>query len=269
MKFKILILPVMILLTAVTVFAQKTWEKPFQKLSKEDTIKVLSQSPWVQEYQAVGNSDIDRQEAQKTQAAMSNQGVNPSSRGAGNPSDPGAKGRDLANPSITVRLFSGLPVRQAMVRMQEINAGYDKMDEQKRAEFDAKTKNTLDCPLCQKFYVVMMSKSVNTSNQTVEDGLFQTFTPEQFKGNIWLVNEKGDKQELAQFVPPKGAKDPAVFFFPRKANDGSDFIPAGSKSFKIVFDNDFLRINNPYGKFLPRNFEFKAANLRIGEILAF
>jgi len=89
------------------------------------------------------------------------------------------------------------------------------------------------------------------------------------EGNVWLVNENGDKSGLEQFIPPKGAKDLAIFFFKRHIENGKDLITPESKIFKFVFNNDFLGSDNPYAKFLPRNFEFKVSSLLVHDNLIF
>lgn len=209
-------------------------------------------------------SKLQMDEMRKDQADLSIH--NTTGNNGGNP---GSKGRDLAFPVITIRLHSALPVRQAFARLQEINAGYDKMDKQKQSEFDEKLKANLDCAFCQKYYIVTMNKSVNTSGQNVEDGLFQTMDLAQFKGNVWLVNDKGEKTEIEQFIPPKGSKDLAILFFPRKSSAGSDLITPQIKTFRLEFSGTFLASNNPYAKMIPRSTEFKVSNLTINEAVAF
>lgn len=257
--WKILFLLVFVGVTISTVSAQKTWEKPFNKWSKDDTLKILNNSPWVESYQSTeGAAALASQQAQQDQADL---------RISSPQKITGSTQRTLTVPPVDVRLHSGLPVRQAIVRLQQIQAGYDKMDEKKRAIFDDAMKNILECPLCQKYYIVTMSKSVDSSGREVDEGLFQTMNNEQLKGNIWLVNDKGEKLELAQFIPPKGAKDLAIFFFPRDKNNS--FITLQSKSFKVMFNGDFLTSSNPYTKFLPRSFEFKVSDLIMGDKVAF
>ncbi|MBX7171858.1 MAG: hypothetical protein K1X72_12930 [Pyrinomonadaceae bacterium] len=181
----------------------------------------------------------------------------------------GSTSRALSVVPVIIRLHSALPIRQALVRLQQIDAGYDKMDEQKRTIFDNAMKNILDCPLCQNYYVVTMTKAVNSSRENVEDGLFQSMKNEQLKGNIWLVNENGEKDELEQFVPPKSANDLALFFFKRNDAQGNAFLTAEDKNFKVVFNSAFLTSSNPYASILPKSFEFKISGLVLNGNLIF
>ncbi|HEX8735734.1 MAG TPA: hypothetical protein VF721_10450 [Pyrinomonadaceae bacterium] len=247
-------------LSASVVSAQKLWDKPYQQWSKEEALKIMNSSPWSQSYQsAEGLAATDQEQINRGSAEQ----------------DPrrqtklGSSSRNLAPPVVVIRLHSALPVRQAFVRLQQIEVGYDKWDEKKRAEFDAATKNILDCPLCKDYYIVTMAKSVNASGQGVDEGLFQTMGFEQLKGNVYLVNEKGEKRELVQFTPPKGGRDFAVFFFKRGKDKSDTFLTAENKDLKFVFDNNFMGSKNPYASLLPRSFDFKVSKLLIGEKVEF
>jgi hypothetical protein len=248
------------ILSVTAVPAQKIWEKPYREWSKEDALKIMTSSPWVQNYQstealaATDQEQINRGSAEQNPRRQTTLG---------------SSTRNIAPPLVVIRLHSALPIRQAFVRLQQIEAGYDKWDEKKRAEFDAAAKNILDCPLCKDYYIVTMAKSVNASGQGVDEGLFQSMGLEQLKGNVWLVNDKGEKRELVQFTPPKGGRDFAVFFFKRRDDKSNTLLTAGSRDLKFVFDNNFMGSKNPYAALLPRSFDFKVSKLLIGENVEF
>lgn len=243
-----------------TLFAQKIAEKPFQKWSKEDAIKVLSESSWARTYQSTeGASGAAAQQIGREQ----NQSVNSGG------SNPRSVARNFGPPPVVMRLHSALPIRQAMIRMQQITAGYDKMDDTKKSGFDSETKTFLGCAICQNYYVITLTQFPNSSGQGVEEGIFERMTLKDMKGNVWLVNDKGQQRELVQFTPPKGRGDSAVFFFARKDESGNLFLTPENKDFKFVFKNDFLTSANPYTGLVPRNFEFKVSKLMVGENLEF
>ena len=242
------------------VSAQKIAEKPFQKWSKEDALKVLSDSSWARTYQSTeGSSRSAAQQVGREQNQTANSGG----------SNPRSVARNFGPPPVVIRLHSALPVRQAIIRMQQLSSGYDKMDEKQRTEFDASAKKFLDCAICQNYYVVTLTQFPDSSGQAVEEGIFQRMTLKDMKGNIWLVNEKGEQRELVQFTPPKGAGDSAVFFFARKDDNGNSFLTPESKDFKFVFKNDFLTPTNPYAGLVPRNFEFKVSKMMVSERIEF
>lgn len=252
MKFSKLTLLVCIICLSFTAFGQKYLDKPYQKWSKEDAIKILNDSPWSQQYQSTsGLAAVAQRQGAREQADNSILGGR----------ERGATSRSVMPPPVTIRLHSALPVRQAIVRMQQLNANYDKMSEGDRTKFDESSKGFLNCAICQNYYVVTMLKAKDTSGTAVDDGLFQTMNFDDVKGKVWLVNDKGEKRELAQFTPPKGASDAAVFFFKRSDDKGTAFITPETKTVKFVFANEFLDSRNPYSGFVPRNFEFKVSKM--------
>jgi len=168
-----------------------------------------------------------------------------------------------------MRLHSGLPIRQAIVRLRQIQAGYDKMDETQRTEFDKTTAGMLNCVICQKFYVITMTRFLDSTRQSVEEGVFQRMGFEQLKGNMWLLNEKGERRELVQFNAPKNASDMAVLYFARLDDKGNPFLTAESKKFQFVFDGAFLNSSNPYASWLPRHLEFDVTKIRDGDKVVF
>lgn len=110
-KSKLLLFVCLCCLTG-TVSAQKFLEKPYQKWSKEDAIKLLTDSSWVQTYQsAEGLAAAEREQAAKSQADQS-------MRGTGGRPTVGSTARNLGQTPVVIRLHSALPVRQALVRLR-------------------------------------------------------------------------------------------------------------------------------------------------------
>jgi hypothetical protein len=254
------LLAVCLICVNTVVFAQKTSEKPFHKWSRDEAMKILSSSPWSQTYQSIeGTSGAAGQQIGREQRQTA-------SSGGG---DPRSTARNFGPAPVVIRLHSAIPVRQAMNRMQQLSVNYDKMDDQKKAEFDAATKGALDCAICTNFYVVTITKFKDSTSQSVEEGIFQRTTLNELKGNVWLENDKGEKTELVHFTPPKMQGDPAIFFFARKDGKGNAFLTAQNKSFKFVFSNDFLGAGNPYAILVPANFEFKVSKILVGEKIEF
>ena len=144
------------------------------------------------------------------------------------------------------------------------------MDEKQKGQFDASAKSFLDCAVCQNYYVLTFTQFTDSSGQFVEEGIFQGMTMKDLKGNVWLINEKGERRELAQFTPPKGRGDSATFFFARKDDKGNLLIMPDNKEFKIEFNNEFLTSgNNRYAGLVPRHFEFKVSKMMVGEKIEF
>jgi hypothetical protein len=251
-----------LLVFAAIVSGQKTWEKPYEKWSKDDALKIVSESPWSRTYQSIAASTASAQ----GQIAM-NQRDTPN--GGGNGALAGSAIRDLGPAPVVIRLHSGIPIRQAISRGRQIAAGYDKMDEQRKKEFDASTKGFLECAICKSYYVISLTKLPDSTSQSVDEAMFQRFTLNDLKGNVWLVNDQGVQRELFQFTPPKKTGESAYLFFARQDDSGKLLITPENKEFKLVFGNNFFVTSNPYSKLVPRTLAFKVSNLMIGSEIAF
>lgn len=248
-------------LVNVTVRAQKL-DKPFQKWSKEESIKILSHSAWAQTYQSeAGIAAASRDQAVREQADFG--------RGRSTPLGTAGSSRGNNPIPVVVRLYSALPVRQALIRLRQIQNNYDKLGEQERADFDKSTESFLKCAICQTHYVVTLTRFVDTSGQVIEEGVFQRMSLDKLKGNLWLLNDKGERRELVQFNPPKSVTDMAVFYFARQDEKGNLFLTPESKKFELGFNSGFLSSGNPYGSWLPIRFEFNVSKLVVDNKLLF
>jgi hypothetical protein len=194
--------------------------KPFRTWTKAEANKVLNDSPWA-----------------KTQEVSSVFGL-------GVPTDF----------KFTLRLRSALPVREALVRLKQIDAHYDQLNEKERATFDSKTKGLLDCLACADNYVLSLSsRSENSPGWDLAFKSYEKMTLAMLRENVFLSNNKGEKRELIHFVPPKAAGDETVFFFARLDGGGKPLI--GLEDKKLMF-----RLN-PQDAGSPKNFEFDVAKL--------
>ena len=248
-------------LSFVAAFAQdtqKTLQKPYQKWSDAEATKIISNPPWADQYQSEGGLASVAQQTQAREQSDTNLGGR--NRGSGS--------RNLTVSPITIRLHSALPVRQAIVRLQQLQVGYDKMSEADRNKFDESRKVFLNCPACQNYYVVTLTKWKDSTPGAVDDGIFQTMNFEDFIGKVWLANEKNERREVMMFTPPKGAGESAWFFFKRNDDKGVPLLTPDSKELKFVFDNKLLD-NNRYSGLLPRAFEFKVAKLMFNNKIEF
>lgn len=147
---------------------------------------------------------------------------------------------------ITLRLRSALPVRQALVRLKQIEAKYDSMTEKDRTAFDAKTKGLLECPACAQNYVVTIScKSTNYPGaDALYDGLKGATLP-AVKPYVHLLNDRGEQRELVHFVPAKSPGEETVFYFPRFGDEDKPLITARDKKlFFRLSDNNSKAITN-------------------------
>jgi hypothetical protein len=260
MKYRIPMCVAVVCLFVSAAFAQKVPDKPYNQWGKEDALKIVNESAWAKTYQSTSGatgaaaSQVAREQGQSV------------SRGG---SDPRSVARDFGPPPIRMRLHSGLPLRQAMVRLQQLDNGYDKMNDADKAAFDASKKGFLDCTICKNYYVITITKDRDAGRSTVEEGVFQGMTFEDLKGQIKIENDKGEMREIVQFNAPKGPNDMAVMYFKRTDEAGKDLITAEAKSFKIVFSSDFRSTKNRFAYLIPNTMDFRVDKLMMGESLMF
>ncbi|MEQ1765449.1 MAG: hypothetical protein ABL984_20135 [Pyrinomonadaceae bacterium] len=247
------------LLFATSVQAQKFLDKPFTSWSRENAMDVITASPWAKIYQNMSASaSADMREAARSQSDNRLSGQ-----------ERGRSERSGGTAPVIARLHSATPIRQALVRLNQLASGYDKMDTQQKVAFDEKAKGLLECAICQSHYVVTMTQAPNTSGQSVEEAIFQGMTFEQMKGNIWIEDEQGRKRELVQFIAPQKRGDSAVFFFPRKDDSGQVLFSESSKEVNVVFNNNFLVTSNRFSSLVPRRYEFMVSKMKFGDTAAF
>lgn len=246
---RVITLVAIALCLALNAFAQKNLDKPFDTWSKDDALKVLSDSPWAKK--------IDH--TQPTSSLSSA----PSS-GATRPNTP-AEQRvpEAAQPSIVIQLHSARPIREAIVRLQQIASGYDKKSDADKAAFDVAQKPFLECPICADYYVITIAKS--RSRQV----LFSGMTADDIKRLVKLVNDKGDERQIERFDAAQNPGDVAVLYFKRSDDKGSPFVTEDSKEVRLVFTKEFLNSKNPSAEMIPANTTFKISKMVVGGKLLF
>ncbi len=135
---------------------------------------------------------------------------------------------------VTVRLRSGLPVRQALARLRELKSKYDKMSAGDKVAVDAKNKPLLECQPCDDYYVVTLSQGPGSNRGAPH--AFETMSLNQAKLTVVLKNEKGDTRELVNVIKPKVRGDDAVFFFARFDAKGEPLFTPANRKVTIWFD---------------------------------
>ena len=250
MRFTHIFVLVFALVATMPSFGQKFLQKPYTEWSQEEAQKVLKESGWATEYQSEEGLAAAQSQQQGRESVDNNRGTYR-----------GNQGRPEYPVPVAARLHSALPIRQAMVRLQQLSANYDKMSAEDKAKFDESKAKFLDCAICKGYYVVTLSKWKDTST-SVTDGIFQTMTVDTLKGKVWLANDKDEKLELTQFTPPKNAADAAVFFFKRTNDQGAPFFTSADKQVRLVFSNE-LRTGglSEYSRLIPKAFEFKVSKM--------
>jgi hypothetical protein len=210
--------------------------KPFQQWSKDEANKILTDSAWA-----------------KTQAARIQRRSQGRSIAGGPARDPLAdkdiltSAEDPLDYQFTLRLHSALPIRQALVRQEQLKWNYDKKSAAEQQVFDAQAKQMLlDCPVCADNYILSIGfSSKNSSGNDLIYKWFGSATLPSIKGYIYLANERGGRRDLIDFIPPKTPGDDVYFIFPRLDEKGLPlFVPSDKKLIFRMSDNAANSITN-------------------------
>lgn len=186
-------------------------KKPFNKLTKSEAERLLNDSPWAlsQTVKIRGGSKLRRVAG----APVDTTGGSPAPMSA----DLGGAEAPI-DFTFTLRLRSSIHVREALVRLKQIDANYDKMSPERQAEFDAqpKIKGLLECPACADNYVLTLS--AKSSEAPGADAAFTVFKGGRLadlQRYVFIANNRGERRTLIHFVPPRAPGDEVVFYFPR------------------------------------------------------
>lgn len=210
----------------------------YQQWTKVDVIKMLSDSPWAR-------TQTQRIQRRGQVRSIAGQTESDGSQGAPRMSGTGqlTSAEDAYDYTFTMRLRSALPVRQAIVRLVQLDSKYDEMKKAERAAFDAQTKELLECRECADYYVV--SVGFASSNNSVTDLIYQWFSGQTLpgiKGYVYLANEGGGRRDLARFIPPKAPGDEVFFLFPRLDEKGQPLFTPEDK--KLIFRMSDIKANS-------------------------
>jgi hypothetical protein len=161
-----------------------------------------------------------------------------------------------------------MPIRQAFVRLQQIEVGYDKMSNDDKAKFDASKASFLECKICKDYYVVTLTKFKDTGT-SVNNGIFQTLKLADVKGKIWLENDKRERPRVNGIHTSQKRDRQGTFFFKRTDEAGKPLFTASDKLVKLMFSNDLRDDTSEYSLLIPRLFEFKVAKMESTDSLYF
>jgi hypothetical protein len=187
-------------------------QKPFTQWSRSEAEAILNNPPW-----AIRNEVRIKFDKETQVAAGSYSGVSSASAAQAQTEVTSQVPVDFI---FTLRLRSALPVRQALVRLRQLESDR-KMSDQERVSYEARTKGLLECPACANNYVITLSsKSTNSPGADAVYTLFKGGRLADLQRYVYIANERGERRQLVHFVPPKAAGDEATFYFPRLDDRG-------------------------------------------------
>ncbi len=212
-----------LLLTSVAAPAKaQFWsKKDYRKWSAGECRKILSDSPWAQTYTF-------------SMVQMPN--------GATTTAIPGRQ--PLLEVKYTAIFFSALPVREAQVRLGQIDSHYDKMTAEQKKNFDESAARYLAVPF-PKDTVILVDYYTNVEYfVSALASTWQLQTTAKLQNSTFLF-AGGKTVRLNRYQPE--TKQPQFFlFFPRLVN-GEPILGRNAKSLTLQITSPQLQFANTFG----------------------
>ncbi len=246
---RVLFLAVAVIGLCASVGAQTDWKtKDFDKWDKNDVEKILNNSEFAKSQEV-------RLQYESTQNVAAGS-FTPATLATGNSGGGTARGtvntvnQGAIQPAVsfvfTLRMRSSLAIRLAMIRKNQLETDVSKLTKEELELFNKRQVGLYECPACAGNYVLTLTSS--SSENKNFDAVYSAFSNarlDDLKSYIYLMNDKGEKRELVNFVPPKRAGEEAIFFFPRFDEKGSPLFTTASKYFVFnVTKNDVNAVTN-------------------------
>lgn len=197
-----------IVLTVGVCVAKDFWQQPFEKWNNKQVVAVLGNSPW----------------AQAQTEAIPIQGINS-----------GAYGEKELYITLTARFFSSLPVRQAYVRMMELQNHYDEMNAEQRDEFAKRFSRALKLDVSNRVIVaVEISSNLPQWNRDSKQ-YFESNSSQTLKQNVYLIVPRIGRVQMVEYYPPSNDGTGAKFVFPRQI-DGKPILDPADKEIDLEYN---------------------------------
>jgi hypothetical protein len=218
-------------LVSAAVFAQKQI-KPWNEWNKKEAEKILADSPWSQT-----QTDTDTSEMFYSPTTMGDTHER-ESQGATN---------QATSLKYFIRLFSARPVRQAYVRLIELNQGQNKPDEaaveKRRAWANLAASDsiivTVACESNDRRYLGRAMQAFSSAVTAV------------LKNDAYLERQDGTRVFLSEYIPPSKDVFGARFIFPRNVH-GEPLVAnsGGTLRFHAEYESKTAtdQSNNPTGQ---------------------
>ena len=220
----VLILLVYLNVSVPLMAVETVLEKDFQDWTLAEAVEILNQSSWAQ---------------QRTFTRVV--------AGIGS----GVLGEKEIFNTFFVRFLSAEPIRKAFFRVQQIQQGYDQMDEVERKRFEALVSPGLELDVSQWIVVSMSFRSNNPRQERRVESFLDAQTVETMKARAFLSTDRLSQVELAAYFPPRRDGVGAKFVFPRQLS-GEPILSKeeSSVTFEANLPTQRLRITFPVPEML-------------------
>src|SRR6267142_3016339 len=207
---KLIIAAIVAALLSLAVQAQKQL-KPWGEWSQKDAQKILNDSAW-------GRTQTETDTSQMFFSPTNDTGVTRSTSNSGSRARQGAT-NEAVHVNFHVRFFTAKPIRQALVRLMEINQTNLSKDTIERLNLFANLQSN---------EWIIVAVAFDATDQRYSGPVLQAFgsaTTDLAKNNTYLERKDGKKIFLNEYVPPGKDGFGARFIFPRVV-DGQPFLAA-------------------------------------------
>ena len=189
-----------LLLATLVAQAEDFWvKKDWKQWSKDECNKILQDSPWSRKWA-------------KSQMAS------PQMPGVSGANAEGASGEKTPEMHYDIELQSSLQIREAAVRLSQINQKYDKMSAAEKKDFDAKADSILNHTYDD---VIWIHVSFGSNLQSFEREMaiyWKAIPPEAPPIDMYLITERGDRVPPVRFNASKTGAYSFDLIFPRMMN---------------------------------------------------
>jgi hypothetical protein len=211
-----LFLPILLLALVPTILGKDFWkEKSYKEWSEKECSEMLQNSPWARDY--------------TQQSAVTIMGNDDRTLSDSKP--PYLK--------YQVQFRSALPVRQAIIRMAQIDQKYDDLKPEQKQQFDKQAESFLAQDM-SKIVIVYITYETNLPTLYLDIAHdLKSKTTESVVPEAYLYGSKGDKVLLRQFIAPQGAQRSFQFIFPRQYK-GKEILGPKDKGLNLEFFDIYM-----------------------------
>jgi len=229
-----------LLLASAAAGAAEFWDKKkFTQWSKKDVEKMLSNSPWTEDFE---DTDVNIDPLQSP-ALSSGPPLNETGTGAPptDDTDVGLRARQaVARLIYNFQIRSALPVRQALVRRAQLQQDYERMPAEQRQVFDQQAAQFLGEDFSDRV-VIFVSFDSNIDFDERECARFWgKQSAETLKNSVYLIGARGRKAELREFMLADNSGQRFQFTFPRTV-EGELVAGPEDKSLQLEFIHPGIR----------------------------
>ncbi len=226
-------------LVSLATTAAEFWEKKdFRQWSEKDCQKLLKDSPWARQRTL---SQVYITPIGDNRPQLTTDGGYSASDNPGNPQDDPTLRERQGNPQTVyqVQFRSALPVRQAMVRLRQIQVGYDKLPEDQRQAFDDQVTAFLSQDVSNAV-IVYVSYSSTVQNDALDlHRYWSSQTTDTLRNSTFLLGAEGRKVELMQYVVDEGGRGFQLAF--SRNVGGEPLVSANDKALQVEFMHPNIR----------------------------